>query len=170
MTFKKVNVEDINENFIKSIGKEWMLVTAGNKEKINTMTASWGFTGVMWGKPTAIAAVRPQRYTMEFIERENYLTLSFLGDNKAAHSICGKKSGRDTDKINEAGLTPVFDSETNAPYFNEARLVLILKKKYVQPLTKSGFSDETIPNEMYASNDYHNMIYGEIVSAYVKAD
>ena len=27
------------------IGKEWMLVTAGNEEKVNTMTASWGGMG-----------------------------------------------------------------------------------------------------------------------------
>ena len=57
------------------------------------MTASWGFAGVMWGEPMAIAAVRPQRYTMEFIEKEDYFTLSFYGDNKKIHAVCGKESG-----------------------------------------------------------------------------
>ena len=61
MSFKNINPEQINENFIKNIGSEWMLITAGNKDKYNMMTASWGFAGVMWNFPTAIAAVRPQR-------------------------------------------------------------------------------------------------------------
>ena len=74
MGFEKVNVESLNENFVKDIGSEWMLITAGNSDKLNTMTASWGFTGVMWGKPCAIAAIRPQRYTMEFIEQNEYST------------------------------------------------------------------------------------------------
>lgn len=168
MSFKKVNVFDLKENFANSIGNEWMLITAGDSTKVNTMTASWGFTGVMWGKPTAIAAIRPQRYTMEFVENKDYYTLSFLGDNKAPHGICGKKSGRDLDKIKAANLTTVFDNETGAPYFNEARLVLICKKKYSQKLNKACFLENEIPNEIYPTGDYHNMIYGEIVTAYVK--
>ena len=39
---KKLEVKDLKENFFEAIGKEWMLVTAGTKEKFNTMTASWG--------------------------------------------------------------------------------------------------------------------------------
>ena len=38
---KKLEVKDLKENFFEAIGKEWMLVTAGTKEKFNTMTASW---------------------------------------------------------------------------------------------------------------------------------
>ena len=95
MSFKEISVENINENFIKNIGSEWMLITAGNEDKHNMMTASWGFTGVMWGFNCAIAAIRPQRYTLEFVEKERYYTLSFYGDNKKIHSVCGKMSGRD---------------------------------------------------------------------------
>lgn len=39
---KKLEIKDLKENFFEAIGKEWMLVTAGTKEKFNTMTASWG--------------------------------------------------------------------------------------------------------------------------------
>jgi flavin reductase (DIM6/NTAB) family NADH-FMN oxidoreductase RutF len=163
-----MDIEKLNENFIKNIGSEWMLITAGNKENLNTMTASWGFAGVMWGKPVAIAAIRPQRYTMEFVEKEDYYTLSFLGENKAPHGICGKKSGRDIDKIKEAGLTTLFDDETGAPFFDEARLVLICKKLYAQPLKADCFKDKEIINGVYPTGDFHNMIYGEIVSAYIK--
>ena len=44
------NGEKINESFIKNIGDEWMLITAGNKDKYNMMTASWGSMGIMWNK------------------------------------------------------------------------------------------------------------------------
>ena len=56
---KKLEVKDLKENFFEAIGKEWMLVTAGTKEKFNTMTASWGGIGWLWNKPVAfVFAVR----------------------------------------------------------------------------------------------------------------
>ena len=168
MGFKEIKVSDINENFIKNIGDEWMLITAGNKDAYNMMTASWGFAGVMWGAPMAIAAVRPQRYTIEFMKKQEYFTLSFYGDNKSIHAVCGKESGRDVNKTEKTGLAPLFDDETDAPYFNEARLVLICKKVYTQDLEKSGFLDNSINEKWYPNEDYHTMFYGKIVKAIVK--
>ena len=102
---KKLEVKDLKENFFEAIGKEWMLVTAGTKEKFNTMTASWGGIGWLWNKPVAFVFIRPERYTYEFIEKSDYLTLSFLGEaNKKVHAICGSKSGRDMDKVKATGL------------------------------------------------------------------
>lgn len=71
--------EDFDESVFRLIGKEWMLVTAKNKEgKVNTMTASWGGFGVMWGKNVAVTVLRPQRYTKEFIDQTDSFTLSFM--------------------------------------------------------------------------------------------
>ena len=79
------------------------------------MTASWGGLGVLWNANVSFAFVRPSRYTFEFLEREKYYTLSFLGlSQRRALQICGSKSGRDTDKVAEAGLTPVFDAPAPA--------------------------------------------------------
>ena len=104
---KETDILEINENAVKLIGKEWMLITAGNMENYNTMTASWGNIGFLWGKPVATIYVRPQRYTLEYIEREECFTLSFFPEQyRKALNICGTKSGRDTDKVKEAGLTP----------------------------------------------------------------
>jgi len=33
---KAINPNEIKDNFIELIGKEWMLVSAGDKEKFNT--------------------------------------------------------------------------------------------------------------------------------------
>ena len=168
MSFKTVNPNEINENFIKNIGDEWMLISAGDKEKYNMMTASWGFVGVMWGAPTAIAALRPQRYTMEFMKSKDYFTLSFFGDDKKIHAVCGKESGRNVNKTEKTGLTPLFDNDTEAPYFNEARLVLICKKVYAQDLDKNSFIDTDIVDKIYPENDFHTMFYGKIIKALVK--
>ena len=54
MEFKEIDIEKENLNPFLKIGKEWFLVTAGNKENFNTMTASWGCMGVMWNKNCVI--------------------------------------------------------------------------------------------------------------------
>ena len=104
---KAIEPSLVKDNFIEIIGKEWMLVTAGTKEKFNTMTASWGGIGWLWNKPVAFVFIRPERYTYEFVEKNDYLTLSFLGEeNKKIHAVCGSKSGRNIDKVKETGLKP----------------------------------------------------------------
>ena len=45
---RAINPDQIKDNVIELIGKEWMLVSAGDKEKFNMMTASWGGVGVLW--------------------------------------------------------------------------------------------------------------------------
>ena len=92
---KEINVSELKDNMFDAISKEWMLVTAGTQEKFNMMTASWGGTGVLWAKPVAFIFIRPERYTYQFIEEGETLTLSFLGEeHKDIHKICGSKSGR----------------------------------------------------------------------------
>ncbi|MCD8186883.1 MAG: flavin reductase, partial [Rikenellaceae bacterium] len=73
----------------------------------NTMTASWGAMGFLWNKPVAFVFVRPERYTFEFMEEYSAFTLSFMGkDQRHALKVCGSQSGRDSDKIADAGLKP----------------------------------------------------------------
>ena len=60
MSFVEIDILKENINPFSKIGKEWFLVTAGDIEKFNTMTASWGFMGVMWNKNCAITVIRPQ--------------------------------------------------------------------------------------------------------------
>ena len=38
--WKEIKPEELEKNTFQMIGKDWMLVTAGNAEKANTMTAS----------------------------------------------------------------------------------------------------------------------------------
>lgn len=162
--FKEISAKDIKGNLIKAIADEWILICAGDKEKYNMMTASWGFAGEIWGNNSVIALIRPQRYTMEFVANNDYFTLSFYGENKDIHKVCGSKSGRDVDKTALTGLTPVFSD--NTVYFNEARLVLICKKQYVGQLDEQSFIDKE-PLRWY-DGDFHYMIIGKIEKVLIK--
>ena len=156
--FREISAKEINGNLIELISDEWMLISAGNKDGYNMMTASWGFAGEMWGNDSVIAMVRPQRYTMEFINNSDYFTLSFYGDKKEIHKVCGSKSGRDVNKTELTGLTPIFSDDT--VYFNEARLVLVCKKQYVEQLKENSFVDNE-PLKWY-NDDLHYMVIGKI--------
>lgn len=162
--FKEISPKEINGNLIKMIADEWMLVSAGNEEKYNMMTASWGFAGEMWGADSVMTVIRPQRYTLEFINSSDYFTLSFYGGNKEIHKVCGSRSGRDTDKTALTGLTPVFAE--NTVYFNEARLVLVCKKQYVQQMDENCFTDKE-PLRWY-NGDLHYMVIGKIEKVLVR--
>jgi flavin reductase (DIM6/NTAB) family NADH-FMN oxidoreductase RutF len=164
--FRDLCLNDFKENVIKLISDEYMLITAGDKEKFNMMTASWGFMGEMWGEDSVAVVVRPSRYTMDFIDKSDYFTLTFFGDNKEVHKICGSKSGRNTDKVKETGLTPVFDD--NCVWFDEARIVLKIKKKYVQPMSKEFLTDKSVDEKWYKDGDWHNLIIGTIERIYVR--
>lgn len=162
--FKEISPKEISDNLIKAISDEWMLISAGDKNGYNMMTASWGFAGEMWGSDSVIAMIRPQRYTMKFVEENDYFTLSFYGDRKDIHKVCGSQSGRDVNKTELTGLTPVFSDDT--VYFEEARLVLICKKQYLDTLKKECFVDDE-PLKWY-DNDFHNMIIGKIEKVLIK--
>ena len=103
---KEISVEELKINPSTLIGKEWALLTAGNKDGYNTMTVSWGQMGDLWNKPTTVVYIRPQRYTKEFVDKSDYYTLSFLPDgHREALSYLGSHSGRDEDKLAKTDLT-----------------------------------------------------------------
>ncbi len=167
MSFKEIDIKDLSFSPFEKIGKQWMLITAGNEESFNTMTASWGGLGVMWNKNVAFTFIRPSRYTYEFCEREEYFTLTFFPEEyRKALSFCGTKSGRDFDKCKETGLTPVFSAE--APYFEQAELVLVCKKLYAQDMDKASVCDDFVNTHYGEDEPMHRMYVGEIVKAYVK--
>ena len=157
--FKEISAKEIDGNLIKAISDEWMLISAGDKNCYNMMTASWGFAGEMWGEDSVIAMIRPQRYTMDFVEKNDYFTLSFYGNQKEIHKVCGSKSGRDVNKTELTGLNPVFQDGT--VYFKEARLVLVCKKMYVDILKEENFINKS-PLKWYENKDFHYMIIGKI--------
>ena len=147
---KKTDLKTLGqENAFDLISKQWMLVTAVNGEKFNTMTASWGGLGFLWNKPVAFVFIRPERYTHEFVEANERLTLSFYTEEwRKALQLCGTKSGRDTDKIAATGLTPV-ELESGAITFEEARLTLDCKKLFKADMKEADFVDKKVMEQWY---------------------
>ena len=165
---EKCSIKELDQNVFSLIGKQWMLITAGTPERCNTMTASWGGLGVLWGSDVATCYVRPQRYTVGFMEESGYFTLSFFSeDYRQQLTLCGTKSGRELDKVKECGFT-VRAGAGNAPYFEEAELVLVCKKLYAQDFAPECFTQPGLTDKWYPDKDYHRMYIGEIVEAYRK--
>lgn len=160
---REITPQEMAENPFKLIGSDWALVTAGNRERFNTMTISWGGMGIMWNKPVAFSFIRPQRYTFAFTEKNDMFTMSFFDETyRKALAFCGSKSGRDVDKVKETGLTPAF-TEDGVPYFEEAKLVLVCKKLYAQDLNETCVTDAAAVAPFYNGDDYHKMYVSEIV-------
>jgi flavin reductase (DIM6/NTAB) family NADH-FMN oxidoreductase RutF len=161
INFKRINPEEIDENVIDLIGKQWMLITAGSSGSYNTMTASWGGMGMLWNKPVVFIFIRPQRFTFGFAESNGFFTCSFFSKQyRKALNFCGSHSGRDYDKAAETGLSPMT-TESGSVAFAEANLVIECRKIYFQDLNPEGFlSPDIIKN--YPEKDFHRMYIGEI--------
>ena len=156
-----MDLKNFNLAPLYKIDKEWALLTCGKKEKFNMMTISWGGLGTLWHKPIATIYVRPNRYTNEFIENNDYFTLSFYDEEyKKDLGFLGSKSGRDIDKISYTNLTPeIID---NVITFKEANLTIVCKKIYFQDLDIKNIPQTEI-DRFYNNEPVHRMYIGEVI-------
>ncbi len=156
------NIHELNFNVFDKINNQWMLLTAGDEEKSNTMTASWGGLGIMWNKKVATLYIRPQRCTKKFIDANDRMTISFLSDDLKAQKIkAGRVSGNDVeDKWAEIGLTP--EMVDGVPAVAEAEMVFVCKKLYVQEMKPECILEEGLDEQNYPQKDYHYMYIVEI--------
>lgn len=162
-TFQPFPIDKMEFNPFTKIGKEWVLVSAGDKTKCNTMTVSWGGVGVLWGKNVVFLFIRDSRYTKEFLDHGDLFSLSFLSeDYRDALNYCGSHSGRDDeDKFAAAGLTKAFRHDI--PYPDEANLLFLCRKMAAVPINEDSFTDHMILPKWYSDHDMHMMYVGEIV-------
>ena len=150
-----------------SLDKRWALLTAGDRNTFNAMVINWGALGFIWNRPIMTILVRPNRYTYEFIEKFDNLTVSFYDKQyKKSLGVFGTKSGRDVDKVKETGFTPVFID--GVPSFAEAELTIIGKKLFRTVVTPDNFVDSSL-DKFYPEKDYHTLYQVEIVRVVGKA-
>jgi len=168
--FKNIDVKLIKDNTFKLIGTDWMLITAGTKSSFNTMTASWGGFGILWDKPVTFCFIRPQRYTYEFVEKNDFFTLTFFEEKyRDILELCGTKSGRDIDKIKATGLVPL-ETERGNIYFEQAQMVLECQKIYNDDIKPENFIISEIETRIYPARDYHRLYIAEIINALVSKE
>jgi flavin reductase (DIM6/NTAB) family NADH-FMN oxidoreductase RutF len=165
-SFTQIQPQNIQDNVFKLIGDDWMLITAGNLQSYNTMTASWGFMGILWNKPIAVCFIRPQRFTLGFMERNPCYTLSFFPPQyRKALEFCGSKSGRDYNKAKETGLTPLQTNLENIT-FAQARLILECRKVYSGSIKEEDFLMRDLIPKNYPAKDFHRFYFGEVMNVY----
>ena len=166
MKLPKIDFENFNTNIFDLWHKQWLLVTAGNfdQNKFNTMTVAWGSIGIMWNKPFVQIVVRPARHTYNFTEEFNSFTLTAFPEKyRDALKLLGTKSGKDGDKISEAGLTPSKSEIVTSPGFEEAELIIECKKIYWDDFKADNFLLDEI-EKSYPQKDYHRIYFGEVLN------
>jgi len=165
--FVEIKPEELNKSPFQLIGTDWMLVTAEKDNKVNTMTASWGGFGVMWGKNVAYIVIRPQRFTKEFVDSSDTFSLTFFDKNfKKQLGYLGTVSGRDEDKISKCNLT--IEHSDNTPYFEEANLAIICKKLYAQDFKPECFIATELDEKWYPEKDHHTIYIAEVEKVLIK--
>ena len=167
-SFKTIEPLELNtKNVFDLISNRWMLITAGTKDSLNTMTASWGCLGHLWHKNITVCFVRKERHTFKFLEKNDYYSLSFYPEKyKKVLTYCGTHSGKEVDKVKETNLTPIFEEE--APYFEEANLIFICRKIYTDDIREEKILDPEVINSFYTSDGTHKIYVGEIVKTLIK--
>ena len=174
---RKINVFDYAKEIMLAVEKG-VLLTTKSKEKVNTMSISWGTLGIEWNRPIFTAFVRESRFTKKLLDESGEFTVNIFLNNfdKNIIGVCGTKSGRDTDKIKDLNLTLIEPEIVDVPAIKELPLTLECKVIYKQKQDENAIPKEikeknypeNVSGDFYGANrDYHTAYYGEIVSAYI---
>jgi flavin reductase (DIM6/NTAB) family NADH-FMN oxidoreductase RutF len=174
--WRELSIRDFRGSPSERIGQNWMLITAGDARPDgsgdwNTMTASWGGLGVLWGRDVAFMFIRPSRRTFGFANGNELFTLSFFDKTyRETLNFIGSNSGRDYDKAAKTGLNPLaFDQSiaegraAAAIGFKEAESIIICRKLYTHDFDPRYFLDAPLIEKAYNGKDYHRMYIGEIL-------
>ena len=127
--WQKISIYQV-KNPATLFGEDNAALAVGKSGNMNAMTIGWGQFGTLWGKPVVTVYVAPERYTNEFMQKNDYFTVvGFPKDKKSSLMYIGTHSGRDGDKLKVAGLTPEFTPAGN-PIFKEGNLAIECKIIY----------------------------------------
>lgn len=98
-----------------------VLVSAADKDgNSNLITVAWAGT-ICSDPPMLSISVRPERYSYYMIRETGEFVVNLTTEELVrAVDFCGVKSGRDTDKWKETGLTPEKASVVNVPLVRQS--------------------------------------------------
>lgn len=170
---QQVDAFDYAAHICKAM-KTGILLTTKANDQVNTMTIGWGKLGIEWNRPVFIAYVRETRYTKQLLEENGEFTVNIpYGEyDSKILGYCGTKSGRNTDKIQDLGLSLVESDVIGVPGIRQLPLTLECKVIYKQKQDLNALPQSIIERfypEINESGfrDYHIAYYGEIVNAYL---
>ena len=170
---REIQVWDYAGAILQAMEKGILLTTKADG-KVNTMTIGWGKLGIVWGKPVFIAYVRESRHTKAMLDNTLEFTVNVPvnGCDKRILSVCGTKSGRDMDKIQELNLTLEEPQSIGVPAIRELPLTLECKVIYRQAQDPEAINREATDryypkNQQFPEGDYHTAYFGQITAAYI---
>lgn len=164
--YRQIAPSKIPGNIYKMLSENWMLITAGNDNGFNMMTASWGGLGNFLDKPAAFCFINPTCHTIKYMEANDTYTLSFYTEAyRDVLNYCGSHSGKDTDKIAGSGLTPITTAN-GSKAFSEAWMIIECKKLAVQSLDSESIYNPEAKNKW--GKEQPKMFIGEIINVWVK--
>ena len=154
--------------------KKGILLPTKSGDTLNTMTIGWGKIGIEWNRPVFIAYVRETRHTKTMLEENGEFTVNIpYGQvDPQILAYCGTRSGRDTDKFRDLGLTPVDSDIVSVPGIAQLPLTLECRVIYRQKQDLSVLPPEILDRFYPVAGehdfrDYHIAYYGEILNAYL---
>ncbi|MHA1269213.1 MAG: flavin reductase family protein [Candidatus Helarchaeota archaeon] len=132
--------------------KDCLLVSRNNSGKINMMALAWKSIGELWGYSVCTVAVAPSRYTYTLLNEVPEFTLNVPSPEiESVISIAGSTSGRNTDKIKNAGLTLIESKKISVPMIQEAMI---------------SYECKIIHTAESGNICSHRLYFGEILAAY----
>jgi flavin reductase (DIM6/NTAB) family NADH-FMN oxidoreductase RutF len=143
-----------------------LLVSVKKNGKSNVMTIGWGLIGVFWRMPVFMVAVRPSRFSHEFIEESGVFTVNVPSEGMDdVVEYCGKVSGRKHDKLAKCRLNLVKGKKVRAPVIKECKRhyeCRVVHKLEVAP----DLVPASVKKTFYPRGDYHTVYFGKILAVY----
>ena len=165
--FRRLDPEQLDRSAFRMINRDWLQVVTEANGRANSMTASWGGMGILWNKPVLYLVIRPQRFTRELLDENGHFSVCILDESyRKAGQYLGTASGRDEDKIANAGL--ILGHENGVPYLADAHTVFLCRTLYRQPMGGEFFLEKEDDQKHYPDKDYHILYVAEIEDLYIK--
>ena len=175
--YREIDPFNYSAEILKAL-KKGVLLTSKKGDVCNTMSIAWGQIGIEWNVPVFTAFVRTGRYTHGLLESGEFSINVPYGSENVGKIIgyAGSKSGRDTDKISDLGLTVIDGRMISIPGIKEFPLTLECRVVYRQEQEleaidghyRSRHYPADVTSDYPGSNmDCHTMFYGEIVGAHI---
>lgn len=171
--FTKVDSAEIIAILAKlKVAEDHTVITAGTELQFNSMVASWEVMGRYFSQPTTFCLLGANRYTLEFIRKQQNYTMSFFPEQFNEDVMAfGRKSGRNSDKMKETKLTYVKTPSGNITY-EEANVVIECRLFEITTVSPDDFYTEGgrkfVENALNDANDYHKLVFGTITNVWIK--
>ncbi len=158
--FENINTNEIPVDIIEKF-KTGALLLAGDEKQSNALCINNISIGHMWDRNIVTTALKPLRYTKEFVDLNETFSINFFSkEYNQDLEYFGTMSGRDSNKMLRSDLERSMYRGT--PFFTQAETVLICRKLFAEEIKETSFADKSLLYQYYIFKDYHTIYISEI--------